>query len=173
MRQTLYGTIVAFISLFLLSCCDQVPAERGGEQDVTLSNTNKQDGEALLTEEVSDRTRDVLKRAEDALEALDADALVSLYAENFKFEDTSAGLRINDKTALRAYFDRLFQWPDCTFYDVSYFGLGQRAAGQWTMGGSSKPSGDRFSIRGASIFKIEGNKIAEEIIFYDPRPSLH
>jgi steroid delta-isomerase-like uncharacterized protein len=112
---------------------------------------------------------DVLRQAEKALVALDTKALVSLYASDFLFEDTSSGDRITDKDELKAYFNRLFSLPDVNFSNVNFFGLGERAAGQWTWGGSSLQSAQRYSIRGASVFKIEGDRIKEEIIFYDPR----
>ncbi len=112
---------------------------------------------------------DVLRQAENALVDLDTKALVSLYAEDFLFEDTASGDRITDKDELKAYFDRLFSLPDVNFSNVSFFGLGERAAGQWTWEGSSLQSGQRYSIRGASIFKILGDRIKEEIIYYDPR----
>ena len=170
MKQTRCVTTVAFISFFMLGG-ELVLAESWGKQAFTQSDTIEQNDKAPSTEEFSNTITDVLRRAEDALEALDADALVSLYAEDFLFEDTSAGIQIKDKAELRAYFNRLFQWPNCAFYDTNYFGLGKRAAGQWTWGGSSNPSGEKFSIRGASLFKIEGDSIIEEIIFYDPRPA--
>ena len=47
----------------------------------------------------------VLGRAERALRDLDSDTLVSLYADTFLFEDTSAGLRIETKQGLREYFE--------------------------------------------------------------------
>lgn len=111
----------------------------------------------------------VLRQAENALVDLDAKTLVSLYAEDFLFEDTASRNRITDRDELKAYFDRLFSLPDVNFSNVSFFGLGERAAGQWTWGGSSLQSGQRYSIRGASLFKIEQDRIKEEIIFYDPR----
>ncbi|NIS79853.1 MAG: hypothetical protein GTO14_06520 [Anaerolineales bacterium] len=114
-------------------------------------------------------TTDVLRQAKTALVALDAKVLVSLYAEDFLFEDTASGDRISDKAELKSYFDRLFSLPNVNFSNVSFFGLGERAAGQWTWGGSSLQSGQRYSIRGASLFKIEHDRIKEEIIFYDPR----
>jgi steroid delta-isomerase-like uncharacterized protein len=115
---------------------------------------------------------DVLRQAENALEALDSKALVSLYADDFVFEDTTSGDRITDKDELRSYFDRLFSLPDVSFSNVSFFGLVERAAGQWTWGGSSLQSGQRYSIRGASLFRIEGDGIKEEIIFYNPRSAF-
>ena len=115
---------------------------------------------------------DVLRQAEDALAALNTKVLVSLYADDFLFEDTASGDRITDKDDLESYFTRLFALPDVSFSDVSFFGLGDRAAGQWTWGGSSLQSGQTYSIRGASLFRIEGDKIKEEVIFYDPRPAF-
>ncbi len=115
---------------------------------------------------------DILRRAEQALVSMDAEALVSLYTQDFLFEDTASGDRITDRGKLRAYFDRLFSMPDVNFSDVSFFRLGDRGAGQWTWGGISVQSGEVYSVRGASLFKLEGDKIKEEIIFYDSRSAL-
>jgi steroid delta-isomerase-like uncharacterized protein len=112
---------------------------------------------------------DVLRKAEVALAALDTKVLASLYADDFLFEDTASGDRITEKDELIAYFDRLFSLPGVSFHDVSFFSLGERGAGQWTWEGSSLQSGQPYSIRGASLFRIEGDRIKEEIIFYDPR----
>jgi len=111
----------------------------------------------------------VLERAERALTELDADTLVSLYADTFLFEDTSAGLRIETRQELKEYFDSLFAWPGVSFSDVRFFDMGERGAGQWTWRGTSRKSGALFATRGASLFRITGATIAEEIIFYDPR----
>jgi hypothetical protein len=113
----------------------------------------------------------VLEAAEKALVALDTKALTPLYADPFAFEDTSAGLRITTLEALTDYFDQLFGFPDVKFSDVSFFRAGDRGAGQWTWEGKSRQSGTHFAIRGASLFRLQGATIAEEIIFYDPRPA--
>jgi ketosteroid isomerase-like protein len=113
----------------------------------------------------------VLKSAERALVALDTQALASLYAHDFVFEDTSLDLRVDTKDALAAYFNGLFAWPDVRFSNVSFFAAGDRGAGQWTWEGTSRQSGTPFAIRGASLFRLEEDSIAEEIIFYDPRPA--
>ena len=112
---------------------------------------------------------EILRHAEQALTSLDAEKLVSLYASDFVFEDTASGDRIGDKTELRAYFDRLFSLPEVSFTDVSFFSLGERAAGKWTWSGSSPKSGAKYVIRGASLFRLGEDGITEEIIFYDPR----
>lgn len=112
---------------------------------------------------------EILRRAEQALVGLDSETLVSLYAPDFLFEDTASGDRITGKKDLKIYFDRLFSLPDVSFLNVSFYALGERAAGQWTWCGSSLKSGKGYAIRGASLFKLEEDGIKEEIIFYDPR----
>jgi steroid delta-isomerase-like uncharacterized protein len=112
---------------------------------------------------------DVLHLAEKALVALDAEALASLYADEFLFEDTSSGDLITDKKELIAYFERLFSIPDVSFSDVSFYHVGKKAAGRWTWGGRSVESGQEYQIRGASLFELEGDRIKEEVIYYDPR----
>ena len=114
-------------------------------------------------------SNDVLHLAEKAFVNLNTEALVSLYTDDFLFEDTSSGDRITDKEELRRYFDRLFSMPDVYFSDVSFYHMGKKAAGRWTWGGSSLQSGQEYKIRGASLFELEGNCIKEEVIFYDPR----
>lgn len=111
----------------------------------------------------------VLTQAERALVAMDAESLVSLYADDFLFEDTSTGERITEKDQLREYFQRLFSLSGVNFSRVRFFGCGDRAAGQWTWSGLSLQSGQEFSVRGASLFKLDGDQIKEEVIFYDPR----
>lgn len=110
----------------------------------------------------------LLRRAEKALMELDAETLVASYAPKFLFEDTASGDRITNKSELREYFDRLFSLPDVSFTDVSFFAMGERAAGQWTWRGRSIQSGKKYAVRGASLFKLGEGGIEEEIIFYDP-----
>ena len=110
----------------------------------------------------------ILRQGEIALIKLDAEALVALYAPDFLFEDTASGNRMTNKSELRAYYDRLFSLPDVSFTDVSFFSMGEKAAGQWTWCGRSQ-SGEKFAIRGASLFKLGEDGIREEILFYDPR----
>jgi ketosteroid isomerase-like protein len=114
----------------------------------------------------------VLEEAEEALVGLDAEKLVSLYADEFVFEDTSTKDRITAKDQLREYFDRLFSLPVVSFSNVSFFALGDRGAGAWTWSGRSRRSGADYSIQGASLFILGDDRIKEERIFYDPRDAL-
>ena len=113
-------------------------------------------------------SNELLRQAEKALIDLDAEALVAAYAPEFVLEDTASRNRITNKSELRAYYDRLFSMPDISFSNVSFFSMGERAAGQWTWCGRSK-SGQKFAIRGASLFKLGEDGIREEILFYDPK----
>jgi steroid delta-isomerase-like uncharacterized protein len=111
----------------------------------------------------------VLKEAAEALASLDAESLVSLYADDFVFEDTASGECITKKTDLRKYFDRLFSLPEVQFPDVRFFSCGDKGAGEWTWTGKSIRSGKDYSVRGASLFILGQGCILRETIFYDPR----
>jgi len=113
---------------------------------------------------------ELLREAEKALIDLDTEALVASYAPEFLLEDTASGTRISKITELREYYNRLFALPEVAFTDVSFFALGERAAGQWTWCGISQ-SGEKYAIRGASLFKLAEDGIREEILFYDPGPA--
>lgn len=111
---------------------------------------------------------DHLQRAAAALQALDADGLVVLYAAAFRFEDPALGQVITGHEELRAYFAALFGSQDASFSDVEFFGDGDRGAGRWTWSGTNPRTGRRFAIRGASIFELGPEGITRETIFYDP-----
>ena len=113
----------------------------------------------------------LLQRAKEALETLDAEALVNCYAAEFLLDDTASGNQIQTKSELSAYFDRLFSVPEIAFIKVNFFTMGERAAGEWTWCGRNS-SGSQFAIRGASLFKLSEDGIREEILFYDPRPAI-
>ncbi len=113
----------------------------------------------------------ILQEGEKALTGLNAEELTALYAPEFLLEDTASGNRISNKAELREYYDRLFSLPEVSFTDVSFFSLGERAAGHWTWCGTTQ-SGEQYAIRGASLFILGEDGIREEILFYDPRPAL-
>jgi len=114
---------------------------------------------------------DLLRKAAEALTNLDAEGLVGCYAAEFILDDASSGMLITDKNELREYYDRLFSLPEISFTEVEFFNLGESAAGQWTWGGVSQ-SGEKYKIRGASLFKLGLEGIREENLFYDPRAAM-
>ena len=115
---------------------------------------------------------DVLERASKALSSLDTESLVACYACEFVFDDAASGIRIHDKEELHDYYQSLFSLPFVGFSGITFFGCGQRAAGEWTWSGRSRQSRKSFHIRGASLFWISGDRIVKEIIYYDPRAAL-
>ena len=111
---------------------------------------------------------DHLQRAATALQALDVDGLVALYADGFQFEDPAAGQVITEREELRAYFAALFGSRDARFSDVEFFGDRDHGAGRWTWSGTNLRTGRHFAIRGASLFELGPAGITRETIFYDP-----
>jgi steroid delta-isomerase-like uncharacterized protein len=117
-------------------------------------------------------TNDILQRLKLALESLDVEGLVSLYAEGFVFEDVPSNEMISTKEELRIYFQQLSQLPGVKFSDVSFFLCGDKAAGEWTWSGTKPSSGTEYSVKGASIIEFQDGRIGRETIYYDPRPAL-
>lgn len=116
--------------------------------------------------------QDHLQRAVAALQALDAEQLVSLYADSFTFEDPALGEVISGRTRLRAYFESLFALPGVSFSDADVFSSGDRGAARWTWSGTNPRTGRHFAIKGASLFEVGPDGITRETIFYDPSPAV-
>ena len=117
-------------------------------------------------------TNDLLKQLKAALESLDIEGLVSLYADEFVFEDVPSNEMITTREELRIYFQQLSQLPGVKFSDVSFFACEDKAAGEWSWSGVKPNSGTEYSVRGASIIELRDGKIERETIYYDPRPAL-
>lgn len=113
-----------------------------------------------------------LQEAKEALEELDADRLLSAYAEEFLFEDTSAGVQIMDEPGLRSYFQQLFSSPGVAFSGVHIFDGGNFAVIEWIWSGVKHATRESFRVKGASILELLEGKIVRESIYYDPRPAL-
>lgn len=115
----------------------------------------------------------LLKEIERALEAMDIEALVELYDDEFEFEDPAAGLSLTDKSLLRNYFEQLFSIPGVRFHDVTLFGDAPgTAAGEWVWSGMDRAGEHPFDIKGASVFELSEYSIVKETVYYDPRPAV-
>jgi ketosteroid isomerase-like protein len=112
-----------------------------------------------------------LETAKQALEALDADKILSAYAQDFLFEDVPAQLQIRGRQELREYFQGLFASPGTSFSEIRIFDGGSFAAIEWTWGGLTSKTGESFLIRGASVIELLHGKIARESIYYDAHVS--
>jgi hypothetical protein len=105
-----------------------------------------------------------------ALEGLNTDKILEIYAERFVFEDTPAKLLITDRKKLGEYFQQLFSMPEVSFSDIKIFEAVRFAAIEWTWGGVSRTTGAPFRVRGVSVIELEQGKVKRESIYYDPRP---
>ena len=114
----------------------------------------------------------LLRAAKEALEGLDTNKIVEIYAKNFLFEDTSSGEQITDREALRKYFQQLFALPQASFTDIRVYEAECFAVLEWTWGGVSSTSGEPFNVRGASVIELSDGKVIRESIYYDPKPAL-
>ncbi len=112
-----------------------------------------------------------LGSVKSALESLDADNLVSHYADNLVFADPAAGddWSITSREELTLYFRRLFSLPDVKFEVASIFGCNGWAAAEWIWSGRKPDSGQSYRIEGASILELRDGRIVRETIYYDPR----
>lgn len=117
-------------------------------------------------------TSPALLHAKQALEQLDAEKIVSAYADPFVFEDVPSAERITDHAGLREYFERLFRLPGVAFHDIRVLPAETFAALEWTWSGTRRSSAGTYRIRGASVIELRGGKIARETIYYDPREAL-
>jgi steroid delta-isomerase-like uncharacterized protein len=124
---------------------------------------------ALDTKEVTIVNNKILQSAAAALESLDADKLVSRYADEFLFEDAPGNLRITSKERLELYYRNLFALPDVKFEVTSMFGCDAWAGLEWIWSGTTPGQGTEYRIKGASIIEIRDGRIARETIYYDPR----
>jgi steroid delta-isomerase-like uncharacterized protein len=113
-----------------------------------------------------------LKEAKEALEGLDADRIVNVYANEFLFEDASSKERITGRKALREYFQQLFALPQVSFSDIRIFEAGSFAAIEWTWSGVKSDTGKPYRVKGASVIELREGKISRETIYYDPGPAL-
>lgn len=114
----------------------------------------------------------VLQDAKEALEGLNTDKIIEIYADRFLFEDTSARERITDRKALKEYFQRLFTMPQVSFSEFRIFEAECFAVIEWTWGGVKRTSGEPFRVRGASVVELSQGKVSRESIYYDPTPAL-
>jgi len=112
----------------------------------------------------------VLQDAKEALEGLNPDKIIEIYADEFLFEDTSSKEQIIDRTSLRKYFQQLFALPHVSFSDIRIFEAEYFATIEWTWGGVSPITRELYRVRGASVIELSGGKVIRESLYYDPKP---
>ena len=112
----------------------------------------------------------------DAQSAHDAERFVALCTDDVTHEEVVAGfVPVSGKAALRAYLDGLFSaFPDVVVTPEAGFVAETWGAVEWTFAGtrtgSTSPVGETdkaYSLRGASLWELEGGKIRRSAGYYD------
>ena len=104
----------------------------------------------------------------------DVDALLALFVDDLVYEDVTLGVVNQSKDELRAFAGVFIAAiPDCRVELNAVFGAGENAAAAWTMSGTQKgdsempATGKSFTIRGASLFRLAGDRIKEVHDYWD------
>ena len=105
----------------------------------------------------------------------DTDKLLSLFTDDFVYEDVTLGAVHNGKAELKGFADTLFTvFPDFKVELASGFIAGNWAGAEWTMSGTQKgdlpeipATGKHFSVRGSTICELLEGKIKRNSDYWD------
>ena len=97
----------------------------------------------------------------------DVAKVLSIFTDDCVYEDVTMGVVNHGKTELATFARDIFgAFPDFTLQLTSQFAAGSWAGAEWTMSATHKgdlpglpATGKRFSIRGATVFELQGEKI--------------
>ena len=117
---------------------------------------------------------DLVQRWADAW-STDIDALLALFLDDCVYEDVTMGVVNHGKDELRTFAAGLrTASPDFRVEINAMFGEGENAAAAWTMSGTQKgdwpempASGKAFTVRGATLFRVSGDRLAEVHDYWD------
>ena len=118
---------------------------------------------------VSDRNRaaDVgraIERYNEAWNAHDVDAIVSLHAPGMVFENHTAGERV-EGDEVRAHIARIFEnWPDLTFRGRRLYVRDGIVVSEWTAT-ATDGQGRRLEWDGVDLFPFEDGLIARKDVY--------
>ena len=105
----------------------------------------------------------------------DVDKIASFFTDDCVYEDVAFGVVNRGKTELKDFIRAMYVWsPDLKFELKSFFSAGGRTATEWVMAGTHAgelpgipATGKRFSVRGASIEELRGDKISRHADYYN------
>jgi steroid delta-isomerase-like uncharacterized protein len=105
----------------------------------------------------------------------DMDALLSIFTEDCIYEDVTLGVVNHGKAELTAFAHGFFTaFPDFHVELRSRFDAGDWASVEWSMSGThdgdlmgTPPTHKFFSLRGASTFELQGDKIRRCSDYWD------
>ena len=117
---------------------------------------------------MSDTTRVVIDRFNDAFNRHDVDEVMRLMTDDVVFENTSPapdGERYEGQAAVRAFWERLFgDTPSAHFESEDIFTAGDRATVRWryTWTGDDGTTGH---VRGVDVLRVRDGKVAEKLSY--------
>ncbi len=105
----------------------------------------------------------------------DMDRVASVFTDDCIYEDVTLGVVNRGKEELKAFGSGFIAGvPDFKVELKSRFATGDWAAAEWSMSGTHKgdlpgmpATGKTFSLRGASVFQLRGEKVARCSDYWD------
>ncbi len=101
--------------------------------------------------------------------------LFSLFTDDCVYEDLGTGTHARGKEELKAFFEVIFRAiPDFKIELTSHFSAGNWAGAEWTWSGTQTgdfpgiPATNKYaSVRGASVFELQGTKFSRCSDYWD------
>ncbi len=123
----------------------------------------------------SDATRLIEAWAEAWSSPNGLEKLFSLFTDDCVYEDLATGTHARGKEELKAFFKTVFRAvPDFKVELTSHFVAGNWAGAEWTWSGTQTgdfpgiPATNKYgSVRGASVFELQGNKFKRCSDYWD------
>ncbi len=124
---------------------------------------------------VSSETERTIENWASAWSSGDVEQVVSLFTDDCVYEDVTFGLVNRGPAELETFARGAFEaFPDFKVQLTSRFVAGRWAGAEWTMSGTHggdlpglPATGKSFSIRGATIFELQGSKIRRNSDYWD------
>lgn len=101
--------------------------------------------------------------------------LGTLFAEDGVYEDVPPQMTYRGQEEIKGFMSAIWGWaPDITFTLGSVVSMGDTVVAEWTMSGTQTgpiggipASGEKFSVRGASVVTLDKGKIVHQSDYYD------
>ncbi len=105
----------------------------------------------------------------------EVEKILSYHTDDTVYEDTVAARVMHGKAELRTFITETFTAvPDFKIDRKAFFVSGEWAGAEWVMSGTFKgegfglkPTGKSFSVRGATIIELRGDKMKRNTDYYD------
>jgi ketosteroid isomerase-like protein len=116
---------------------------------------------------MSDATKDVVDRFNEAFNTHDVDAIMALMTDDVVFENTAPpnGERFEGQAAVRDFWTKFFGAnPGARFDSEDTFATGDRCTVRWIFT-FDKANPDQGHVKGVDVFKVRDGKVAEKLSY--------